>query len=130
MVRNDRSLGKYILFTLLTCGIYGIIFMVDYIRDVNIVCNGDGEETPGYLKLVLLTLVTCGIYSFFFYYNLGNRLQRNGQRYGMMITENGSTLLLWMILGSCIAVGPFIAWNIMITNLNALANAYNSGARM
>ena len=50
-------------------------------HDVNIACDGDGENTSGLVAFVLLSLITCGIYAWFWYYNLGNRLAANGPRY-------------------------------------------------
>ena len=75
---------------------------------------------------VILTIVTCGIYQLYWFYKMGNRLQANGPRYGVAIAENGSTILLWMIVGSLLCgVGTFIAWNIIIKNTNLYANLYN-----
>lgn len=35
---------------------------------------------------------------------------------------------MWMIFGSFLCgIGPFIAMNILITNMNSLAHAYNEG---
>ena len=42
------------------------------------------------------------------------------------ITENGTTILLWLLFGSLLCgVGGFVALHILITNMNALAKAYN-----
>ena len=68
------------------------------------------------------------IYAWIWYYNLGNRLSENAPKYGLNFSENGTTVLMWMIFGSFLCgIGPFIAMNILITNMNALAHAYNEG---
>lgn len=126
MVKTDRSFLKLILLSSFTCGIYGLIFWNDYINDMNTIGNGDGQETPNLVKLILLSAVTCGIYGLIFYYNLGNRLADNGARYNVNIHENGSTILLWMLAGSLIGIGPFVALYILVKNINMLANAYNA----
>lgn len=126
-VNANRSLPMYILLSIVTCGIYSYYFLYKLAADVNIICDGDGKETPGLLKLILLSLVTCGIYSYYWYYALGNRLAENAPRYGMSFTENGTTVLLWRLFGVLICgIGPFIAMHIVIKNTNALAGAYLS----
>lgn len=129
MVDNNRSLPKYILLTLVTCGIYSWIFLYRLIKDINIICDGDGNETPNLLKLILLSIVTCGIYSWIFYYKLGNRIYENAGRYGLSFSENGTTILMWQLFGMLLCgIGPFIAMNIIIKNTNSLATAYLSKA--
>ena len=76
-LRTDRSLVVYILLTLVTCGIYSWVFIYQLIQDVNIACEGDGEETMNFWLFFLLSLVTCGIFAYVWYYQLGNRLQNN-----------------------------------------------------
>ena len=126
MVNQERSLLKYILLSLVTFGIYGLVFLHGLAKDVNTVCDGDGKETAGLLKLILLTIVTCGIYSWIWYYSLGNRLAENAPRYGLTFMENGTSVLMWQLFGSLLCgIGPFIAMNIIIKNTNALASAYN-----
>ena len=123
---TDRSLLKYILLNLITCGIYSWYFLYTVARDVNVACAGDGKQTAGLLKFILLSFITCGIYSWIWYYSLGNRLAENAPRYGLNFQENGTTILLWMLLGALLCgVGPFIALHILIKNLNTICGAYN-----
>ena len=125
-LKADRSLVAYILLNFITCGIYGWYFLYALARDVNAVCAGDGKTTPGLAKFILLSFITCGIYSFFWYYSLGNRLAANAPRYGLNFQENGTTVLLWLVLGSMLCgIGPFIAMHIIIKNSNDLCGAYN-----
>ena len=99
---------------------------ISKIYDVNIACEGDGENTSGLVAFILLSLITCGIYAWFWYYNLGNRLAANGPRYGLSIQENGTTVLLLQIFGAFICgIGPFVAMHILIKNSNKICNAYN-----
>ena len=126
MVKNDRSLLIYILLSVITFGIYPLYFLYALARDMNVVCDGDGNTTPGLLTLILLSLITCGIYSWYWYYKLGNRMAENAPRYNMQFMENGTTILLWMLLGSLVCgIGSFVAMYIIIKNMNSLAGAYN-----
>ena len=125
-LKTDRSLLAYILLSLVTCGIYSWYFLYTVARDVNVACAGDGKQTAGLLKLILLSFITCGIYSWVWYYSLGNRLAENAPRYGLHFQENGTTILLWMLLGSLLCgVGAFIAMHILIKNINTICGAYN-----
>ena len=58
----------------------------------------------------MIVSFTCGIYNWIWYYNLGDRLASNAPRYGMNFQENGTTILLWKLLGVFLfGIGPFIA---------------------
>lgn len=130
MLDQNRSLLKYILLTVVTCGIYSWIFLYHLANDMNTMCEGDGDTTPGLVTLILLSLVTCGIYSVYWYYKLGNRLASNAPRYSLNFQENGTTILMWQLFGVLICgIGPFIAWHIIIKNTNAMAAQYNNLVR-
>ncbi len=125
-LKTDRSLLIMVLLSIVTCGIYWYIFFYQIVKDINTACEGDGDETPGLLIFILLSLVTCGIYSYVWYYKVGNRLAVNCGRYGYSVSENGTTVLLWMILGQFVCcIGPFIAWNIIISHTNMICIGYN-----
>lgn len=125
-LKTDRSIILYILLTLVTCGIYSWYFIYCLARDVNTVCAGDGQKTNGLGMYILLSIVTCGIYPIIWMYGLGNRLAANGSRYGMNFQENGTTVLLWYLVGILLCgIGPLVAMNIVIKNTNSLCTAYN-----
>lgn len=125
MIKN-RSFAMYLLLSIVTCGIYPIFFWYSFSQDVNRICNGDGKNTQNYLIVILLSIVTCGIYMFIWLYGVGNRLQENGPRYGVAISENGTSVLLWLIFGSLICgIGQFYAYYLLIKNINILGDRYN-----
>lgn len=122
-----RDFIVMILLSFLTCGIYGIIFWYGYSDDTNKLCYGDGKETMNYLVVILLSLVTCGIYYWIWLYQLANRLKDNAPRYGCNLNEDGTTILLWMIVGSLLCgFGTLYAQYLLVRNMNALADSYNS----
>lgn len=126
MINTNRSLLTYILLTIVTCGIYSYYFLYCMARDMNVMCEGDGEQTAGLAVFILLSFVTCGIYAWIWYYKLGNRLATNAPRYGLNFQENGTTILMWLLIGSFVCgIGPFVAMHILIKNTNTLASAYN-----
>jgi predicted RNA-binding Zn-ribbon protein involved in translation (DUF1610 family) len=124
MIRK-RSLASLIVLSIITFGIYSLYWIYQLAKDVNALCGGDGKKTAGLLRYFLFNLITLGVYSWVWLYKLGNRLQDNAHRYSRTFTEGGGTVLLWLIPGSFIIVGPFIAWYIIIKNANALADDYN-----
>ncbi|MBR3318572.1 MAG: DUF4234 domain-containing protein [Atopobiaceae bacterium] len=129
----NRNLATYILLSLVTCGIYGYWFIYMMAQDANTMCSDDGEETPGLAVYILLCFVTCGIYSLYWQYKLANRLQANAPRYGTVISEGGSDLLVWYVLGIVLSIftggiGSLVSYvgtNILFKNMNTLAAAYN-----
>lgn len=126
-IQTNRSLIAYILLSIITCGIYSYYFIYSIARDVNTMCRDDGEKTGGLLAFILLSFVTCGFYGLYWEYKLGNRLAANAPRYGITFQENGTSVLLWYLVGSLLCgIGPFIAMHILIKNTNALAAAYNA----
>lgn len=155
-VKENRSIGLFILFKVLSnifwgmlffsiflgglvvlfsaiFGIYNLIYTVfiilfyrNWIEDINLICDGDGQHTTEVLKYYLLNLVTFGIYTYFWEYSLQNRLKGNAPRYNVIISESGSTILLWDLLGGLLlGIGPLISLHIMFESTNRLAFAYN-----
>ena len=123
---EQRNFWIFFLLNFITCGIYGIYFWYKFAEDMNRICYGDGKETQNYLIVFLLSLITCGIYYWIWVYGVGNRLQENATRYGYNLTENGTSVLLWMIVGSLLCgFGFYYAQYILINNMNLLAERYN-----
>ena len=124
---TDRSFVKILLLSFVTLGIYGIYALNKISQDVAVMCAGDNDEMPSYLKAFLLSLITFGIYGIWWTYRFGNRLQNNAARYGLSFSENGTTLLLWQLLGSLLCgIGPLVAFYLIVKNVNALSAAYNA----
>jgi len=123
---TDRNIALYILLCIVTCGIYGYYLMYTIAKDMNDICAGDGQETEGIAMTILLSVVTCGVYGIYWWYKVANRLQFNAPRYGLSFQENGTTYLVWAVLGmlAC-GVCQYIGLHIVLKNLNALCDAYN-----
>lgn len=126
-IKDDRNFITYLLLSIVTCGIYSIYFWYLYVEDINTVFYGDGEDSPNYILVLLLSFITCGIYGFYWYYKQANRIYRGSyERYGVPVSETGTSVLLWLLLGSLVCgLGSLIAQYFMISNLNKVANAYN-----
>ena len=125
-VKDDWSFPLYVLLCFITCGFYQLYFVYKISDSLNIVCDGDGEETSGLMKFFFLGIITCNIYCLFWEFNVMNRIQSNAPRYNRYTQDNGSSFLLWLLIGSIFCgLGFFVAWYIFIKNLNLICKAYN-----
>ena len=126
-VKEDRSILLYIILTAVTCGIYGLYFVHKMAQDLNVVCNGDGQEaTAGLGALIGYSILTCGIYGTCYWYGLANRINLNCPRYGVASEIDGLHYLLWCTIGSLLCgIGPIIGLYKLIKSCNALCHAYN-----
>ena len=64
---ENRSIALYIVLTIITCGIFGLYWLVVLNNDVNTVSREQNPMSGG--VVVLLTIVTCGIYGYYWSYN-------------------------------------------------------------
>ncbi len=131
-LNTDRGLAKYIVLSVVTCGIYGLIMLHGIAKDLNTAFEGDGEETPGIWMYILMTLLTCGIYAIFWMYWTGNRIAKSGRlMYDLHFEENGTTLLIWdLFAASTCGIGGFMMWHYLLKNTNIVCRAYNEKNRV
>ncbi len=109
-----RNIAVCIVLTLVTCGIYGIYWIVSLTNDVNTV-SGDVNGTSGGM-VVLLTIVTCGIYGIYWAYKQGEKLDFTKNNRGIPSSNSGVLYLILQIFGFGI-----IAYALMQNELNKLA---------
>ncbi len=121
MYIKQRSFWTYLGLSIITCGIYHLYFLYTITDDVNAMCDDNEDITP--VLAVVLTIVTCGLYTFWWLYKIGNRIQTQGQSNDLIIQENGSTYLLWALLGSVVCgIGTYVAYYLLIKNFNIIAS--------
>lgn len=117
---------KYIVFSILTFGLYDWYFRYSIARDLNKICDGDGNHTASLLPWLVFTIITCGIYNLVWEFKVADRMADNAQRYGINIREGGSNILLCRVCGVFLCcIGTYVATYIIIRNLNNLSAAYN-----
>lgn len=116
----------YLLLNIVTCGFYSWYFFYTTTRDINTMVGDDGRNTEP-TTVLLFTLVTCGFYSYYWYYDQGNRIKALADRNNIPCNENGTSYLMWILLGTLICgVGSYIGIYLFIKNLNELISAYNA----
>ena len=91
---EKRSIGLAIVFTLITCGIYGIYWMYKMTEESH--CLVGRQTTASGGMVILYTLVTCGINSFYWLYKMGETMTEAKTMRGMHADNNSG--LLYIVL--------------------------------
>lgn len=126
-LKTNKSLAKFILLSLITFGIYGIVVMSSVSSDINVIASRyDGKKTMHYcLLLFLVGPVTLGIADLVWNHRLANRLGAELTRRGINYSISAATFWLWGILGCLIFVGPFVYTHKLLKATNLLCEHYN-----
>lgn len=112
---QKRDLATAIILSIVTCGIYGLIWMSQMQNDMNIVAD-DGDTTSGG-TVVLLSILTCNIYGIIWVYKTAQRLYAASQKYNKGNKNDNSVLyLLLSVFGL-----EFVAWCLIQNDLNEFA---------
>ena len=110
---QQRNIAVCIILSIVTCGIYGLYWLVCLTNDTN-TAAGTTDGTSGGMVL-LLTIVTCNIYSLYWGYKQGEKIDMAKQKKGM---PSSNSNVLYLLL--CLFV-PVVAWALMQNELNNLA---------
>ncbi|SHJ31578.1 DUF4234 domain-containing protein [Parasporobacterium paucivorans] len=95
-----RSIALCIIFTIITCGIYGMYWQVILTDDTNTLADEPG--TSGIMALIF-TIITCGIYGLYWAYKRGELIDRAKLDRGIPASNGGVLYLIVFILGGIIA---------------------------
>lgn len=115
MFISKRDLVLNIILTIVTCGLWGIIWEVQIADDIKLLTGEEGLVSG--IVLVLLSLVTCGIYFIFWVYNAGNKLELVKAAYGLPTESKGLVYVVLSIFGFSI-----VALALMQNDLNTVAD--------
>lgn len=85
-----RNIAVSIILSVITCGIYGIYWMIQLNDEINSLA-GDTKAPSGGI-VFLLSLITCGIYGWFWYYKMGEKCDTIKQ-------SNSSSAIIYLLLG-------------------------------
>lgn len=92
-----RELAFAVILSIVTCGIYGIIWMILLNDEINMVA-GDTKAMSGAV-VFLLSLVTCGIYSYVWMYQMGVKLDNLELSQGRPSQSRGFLYLVLALFG-------------------------------
>ena len=118
---KERNIALAIIFTIITCGIYGIYWFIvlndeakSYSEDATMVSGG---------VAFLLTLITCGIYGIYWVYRMGKAIEMAQSKNGLVATDNSVLYLILELFGLGIVV-----WDIIQSDLNTITRTKNGVA--
>ena len=90
----QRSIVVCILLSIVTCGIYGIYWMIKLNDELNAAAGKVNATSGG--AVFLFTLITCGIYGFFWYYKMGENVDAIKTSKGLASSNTG---IIYLVLG-------------------------------
>lgn len=126
-LQTDRSLLKFILLSLITFGIYGIVTYSKLVTDLNIAASRyDGKRTMPYMAMCALAPITFGILPLVWCHNLANRVGAEVHRRGYDYSFSAMDFWLWNVLGALILVGPFIYCHKLLKSMNMINESFNA----
>lgn len=126
-LKTNRGLLKYILLSLITFGIYGLVVMSSVSTDINIVASRyDGKKTMHYCLLAFIVApITLGIGGFVWCHRISNRIGNELRRRGVAYNFSAADFWLWYIVGSLIVIGPFVYMHKLFVATNKMCAHYN-----
>lgn len=126
-LKTNRGLLKFILLSLITFGIYALVFYSKVSTDINLIASRyDGKKTMHYCLLTFIVApITLGIGAIVWAHRISNRIGNELSRRGIAYNFGASDFWLWNVLGSFIVVGPFIYLHKLCKSMNLLSSDYN-----
>ena len=126
-LKTNRGLLRFILLSIVTFGIYPLVFYSAISNDINVIaCRYDGKKTMHYCLLTfLIGPLTFGIAYIVWPHKLSNRIGNELRRRGIAYDFNAGTFWLWNVLGSLIFIGPFVYLHKLAKAMNLLSENYN-----
>lgn len=126
-LKTNRSLVKFILLSLITFGIYGLVVLSGVSSDINLIASRyDGKKTMHFcLVTFIFAPLTLGIVPLVWNHKLSARIGAELRRRELPYSFGPSDFWLWSVLGSLILVGPFIYIHKMLKSMNLLSSDYN-----
>ena len=127
-LKTNRGMIKAILLSIITLGIYGIVFYSRLGEDLNqIASRYDGKKTMHYCLLCFLVgPITLGIGYIVWIHKLSARIGRELSRRGIGYSFGAGTYWGWGVLGSAlVGIGPFVYLHKLCKAMNLLCENYN-----
>lgn len=127
-LKDNRNLVKFILLSIVTLGIYSIIFFSSISTDINIIASRyDGKKTMHYCLLFFIVgVLTLGIGYLVWYHALSKRIGAELKRRGIAYNFGAGSFWLWDVLGILILVGPLVYVHKLCKAMNLLAADFNT----
>ena len=99
---KKRDIAVTVILSIVTCGIYGLIWFINIINDLNVAAQTPEDKSAG--MIILLSIVTCGIYGYIWLYKAGEKVDHIRQMNGEAPQSSSLLYLLLCIFGLSIVV--------------------------
>lgn len=126
-LKTNRGLIKFILLSLITFGIYSLVFYSKISTDINLIASRhDGKRTMHYcLLLFIVAPITFGIGGIVWYHRISARIGKELTRRAIGYSFGAGSFWLWNVLGTCIVIGPFVYLHKLCKAMNLLSADFN-----
>lgn len=124
-IPTNRTLGRTVLFSVITLGIYPLYLTEVIAETTNITCHKDKKRTWGVIPVCLLAILTLGIYPLIWHCRLIRRFSAYCKRNKRVCPVTQKEFLLWALPGLLILAGPFIAYHKFLKAFNLTAEIFN-----
>ena len=127
-LKTNRGMIKTILLSIITFGIYSIVFYSNISTDINLIASRyDGRKTMHYcLLLFIVAPLTLGIGAVVWSHRLCTRIGYELYRRGIAYRFSAGAFWGWCVLGSLIGIGPFVFLHKLCKAMNLLSADYNA----
>ncbi len=125
-LKTKKSLLKFILLSLITFGIYSLVYFYTVGRDLNTINSRyDSKKTMNFILLILVSPFALGIPAIVWMHRISNRAGWALTHRSIAYNFSATDFWLWSVLGSLIFVGPFVYIHKLSKAMNMICNDYN-----
>lgn len=111
---QKKSIPLCIILSLVTCGIYGLYWLVCLANDINTASGRDNDTSGG--MVLLLSIITCNIYGLYWMYKAGEKIDTIRLNNNLPAENNGLLYLLLSLFKLSI-----VSWALLQSELNQFA---------
>ncbi len=91
---EQKNIATYVLLSIITFGLYGIIWMIDIVRDVHKLHQNEEPATSEVLLMIFIPFYTC-----YWMYKNGTQMYKDSNRLGGNISDNGALYMILSLFG-------------------------------
>ena len=126
-LNTSRGLLKFILLSIVTLGIYAIVYYSSISESINEAASRyDGKKTMHFCLLTfVIAPLTLGIGEIVWFHKVSARIGNELSRRGLDYSFGAGTFWGWNVLGSLIVIGPFVYLHKLSKAMNMICADYN-----
>ena len=127
-LKTNRGLIKFILLSMITFGIYGLVVMSAVSTDINTIASRyDGKKTTHFcLMAFLFSWLTFGISPIVWSHKISARIGKELKRRGIGYSFGAGSFWGWCVLGAFLfGIGPLVYMHKLLKAMNKLSAHYN-----